>query len=95
MPRWSDDVADRARRAIAYVGEMPPAVAGEGGHDACWRVALVLVRGFALPLAVAEIILDGYSRNCSPPWSERERAHKLACAQRANVADSYLVGGGR
>lgn len=93
MPRWSDDVADRARRAVAYVAAMPAAVSGEGGHDACWRVALALVRGFRLPVAVASIILDGYSRRCRPPWSERERAHKLACASRASAPDGYLLRG--
>ncbi len=91
--RWTSDVERRAARALAYVDRMPVAIAGSGGHDAAYRVALALVRGFSLPLSVAREILAYYSARCTPPWSEQEREHKLRSAASARVADGYLLGG--
>jgi len=84
--------ADRVRRARAYVARMPVAVAGQGGHRALWLVTLALVRGFALDAEHALPILRDYSARCLPPWSERELAHKLADAMRADAPRGWLLG---
>lgn len=89
-PRW-DDLESRAKRAIAYVDAIPPAVSGHGGHDQTFRVALALVRGFELPRSVAAEILNYYNQACDPPWSERELEHKLDHAERASVSPGYLL----
>jgi hypothetical protein len=89
--RWGSDVMTRAERALRYVERMDAAVAGAGGHAALWRVAVALVRGFELPGAAALELLRVYSARCSPPWSERELAHKVAQAQRATVPSGYLL----
>ncbi len=94
--RWTDDVRARADRAIAYVGRMPLAISGAGGHDAAYAVALVLLRGFSLPRSVAKLILADYSARCRPPWSDRELEHKLDQAERSKkVGDGWLTEGGR
>lgn len=91
-PRWTSDVRSRADRAIAYVSRIAPAVAGQGGHDATFDVALALVRGFSLPLEIARLILADYSSRCSPPWSARELEHKLVSAAASRrVTDGYLL----
>lgn len=68
------DLMERARR---YVAKMPPAVAGQHGHDQTFAVACALIQGFDLPLEAASTLLREYSERCQPPWSDRELAHKL------------------
>jgi len=88
-------VADRVRRARAYVAQMPPAIAGNGGHAALWAVAVVVVRGFSLDPQDALPILVDYSARCLPPWSERDVAHKIEDAmQRSTAPDGWLLGRG-
>lgn len=84
-----------AKRARAYVARMPIAVSGSGGHDAAFRVAVVLVKGFALDEDTAIEIMREYSEKCDPPWSQREIAHKVASAKSARVQSGYLLDGGR
>jgi hypothetical protein len=70
-------VTEKARR---YVASIPPARAGQRGHDQTFAVAVALVHGFALPEVEAWHILREYGARCLPPWSERELRHKLKCA---------------
>jgi len=69
-----------AKRALAYVEAMPPAVSGKGGHNTTFAVARALIHGFGLPESDAWPILCAYNERCLPPWSERELRHKLADA---------------
>ncbi len=91
----SDDPPDRQelmRRARAYVAKMPPAISGSGGHDATWRVAVALVRGFRLDHAAAfEILVGDYNPRCEPQWTEREIMHKIESAGAARLEHGYLV----
>jgi hypothetical protein len=64
-------LADRARK---YVEKMPPAISGNGGHDALFAVACVLIHGFDLPEPEAWLILCEYNAGCQPPWSEQRAA---------------------
>lgn len=96
IPRQSrPDVplADRVKRASAYLAKIPGAVAGSGGHDQTWSAALAVVRGFELPHGVAVALLESeYNCRCDPPWSERELTHKIADAcDRASVPWGYLL----
>jgi RecA-family ATPase len=74
------DVIERARR---YLAKMPPAIAGQHGHDQTFAVACTLVQGFGLSVAEAAPLFAEYNARCSPPWSEHDLAHKLADADRA------------
>jgi hypothetical protein len=98
-PRPIDRPPDRERlleRARKYVEKMPAAVAGDGGHAATWRVAVALVRGFALDEHDAHELLGEYSLRCDPPWSDRELLHKIMQARRADRTPiGYLLGGVR
>lgn len=84
---------DVERRAIAYIARMPESISGSGGHGACWSVALVLAKGFALgERRTYEILRDHYNARCSPPWSDVELRHKANQAAAARVAEGYKLG---
>ena len=86
-PVGAADVFDRARR---YVERMPPALAGSGGSTATFKVAVTLVRGFALPPDDALAILVDYNARCVPPWSMHELRHKIRQALKAKLPAGYL-----
>lgn len=67
---------DALERASAYVAKMDPAISGQGGHDATWRVARKCAQDFGLGYEDTLAILHEYNARCAPPWSERELKHK-------------------
>jgi len=70
-----DEVVAAAR---SYLGAMPGAVSGQGGHPATFRAAVALVRGFGLSRGQAlRLLVDDYNARCLPPWSEGELRHKV------------------
>jgi len=72
---------DIERRAAAYLDAMPPAISGQGGHNATYAAAVAMAHGFALPGDVAlNLLLDRYNPRCVPPWSEKELNHKIGDA---------------
>lgn len=84
----------RVERAALYLSKIPPAVSGQGGHDATYHAACVLVQGFGLSEAEAESLMSEYSQRCDPPWSESEIRHKIQSAASApcNRPIGYLLG---
>lgn len=75
----SADIRERARK---YIAAIPPAVAGNHGDAATFRVCCRLVRGFALSDDDALAVMDAWNEACCPPWSEAELRAKLAAARR-------------
>lgn len=67
-------VVERARK---YLEKMPPAISGQGGHNATFAAATALVWGFDLPMQEARDLLREYNQRCQPAWSEKELEHKL------------------
>lgn len=65
---------ERARR---YAERMPGSVSGQGGHVAAMKVARALVTGFGLDEGPALEVLRAWNAKCSPPWSDKELAHKV------------------
>jgi hypothetical protein len=88
-----DDLARRVERAARYVAEMPPAISGAGGHAATFRVALALVRGFALPDDEAlRLLVEQFNPRCQPPWSAWELRHKVrSAATRGRLPPGWLA----
>ena len=72
-------VIERARR---YVAATPPAISGQHGDVATFRLCCRLTRGFALSDAEAMAVLVEWNRRCQPPWSQRELKDKLRHARR-------------
>lgn len=82
--------AETRERARRYLAAIPPAVAGNHGDTATFRVCCRLVRGFALSDEDALGLLQEWNRKCSPPWSTDDLQTKLASARRYG---RELVGG--
>ena len=71
----------------AYLGKLPPAISGAGGHAATFAAACWSVR-FGLSDADALASLLEYNRRCQPPWTENDLAHKLCDARRVAGGDA-------
>jgi len=87
------DVTERARR---YISTLPKAVAGQGGHDATFRCACVLVHGFDLGEAAALSLLSEWNgTHCDPQWSQKELEHKVrsAASSASEKPKGYLLKG--
>src|SRR5207244_3535255 len=67
---------------LEKVAHESPAVSGQGGHDATFRVACRLThrpdKGFGLDRETAiELLMRIFNPRCQPPWTLREIAHKV------------------
>ena len=80
------------KRARAWLAKLPPAISGQGGHQATWEAALGLVRGFGLGADDAlDLLLQDFNPRCTPAWSEKELRHKVdSAARQAHVPEGYL-----
>lgn len=67
-------IVERARRLMAVC---EPAIEGQGGSTATFKVACALVWGFGLSPEEAMPLMLEYNQMCSPPWGQRELWHKL------------------
>lgn len=77
--------------ARQHAAETPGAVAGEHGHDATFRLACELVKGFMLTEAQALEIISEWNEKCTPRWSEDELQHKIDDAARSGGRVGYLM----
>jgi hypothetical protein len=69
------------KRASAYLGRMPPAISGQGGHGRTYAAATVLVHGFCLSESEAlDLLRTQFNPRCDPPWTNKELEHKVADA---------------
>lgn len=63
--------------ASRYVGKIPAAVSGSGGHNQTFMAACALVKGFDLTKDEARPLMQEFNGRCQPPWSDAEIEHKL------------------
>jgi hypothetical protein len=77
-----DHLTPSLERALAYTAQCEPAISGQGGHQATFRVALKCVE-FGLSIMDTLVVLREYNGRCDPPWSEKELVHK--CEQAHGV----------
>jgi hypothetical protein len=92
------EMATRAMRCRAYIAKLPPAISGQGGHNATYRAACELFR-FGLDSETAWTVLQFFNdHQCHPAWSDGELHHKLRQGRRAVIQDrgfGIRVGGHR
>ncbi len=69
-------------RAVAYLSQVPPAVAGQHGDLHTFQTCCRVVRGFALDDDQALAVLAEWNARCQPPWTERELLQKIRSARR-------------
>lgn len=82
--------ASVADRAAKYLAKMPPSISGQGGHNAAFHAACVLVQAFGLSPDEAYPVMLGWNAACTPPWSEKDLRHKLADALKQPGQRGYL-----
>ena len=64
-------------KAAAYMAKVPPAMQGDGGHDATFRTACYLARDFALSVDQSMPLFLEWNRKCQPPWQPSELRQML------------------
>ena len=69
-------------QTMAYLNKLPPAVSGNGGHNATLRVACECFRRGLSESDAWDALLWYNANRCSPAWSEKALQHKLADAAR-------------
>lgn len=74
---------DKHERICKYLSRCPGAVAGQDGHKKTYQVACTIYNGFDLTEAETLEYLRDYNPKCTPPWSEKDLAHKANEATRA------------
>lgn len=81
------------KRARLYISKMPPAIQGEAGSVALFKVALALVQGLGLSDGDAQSIIESdYNPTCDPAWSPEEIRHKITDARKSEkVPAGYLL----
>lgn len=68
-------------RTYRYLAKISPAISGEQGHDATYRAACTLLRGFALSPEISYALLMGaFDHRCTPPWSDPAENNLLISA---------------
>jgi hypothetical protein len=82
-------LAPSLERALRYTAQCEPAVSGQGGHAATFRVACKAVE-FGLSIADTMVVLREFNGRCDPAWSEHELRHK---AEQAHGVGRVVRGG--
>lgn len=79
---------DRVRK---YLAAIPPAIAGQRGHDRTFYAANRLVRGFGLSVERALPLFQEWNRRCDPPWADADLVRKLEEADRQPGDRGFLA----
>jgi len=82
-----DSVIERARK---YLAKCPPAISGQNGSAAAFKVACLMVCGFGLSRETSLVLFREWNQTCQPPWSEREIEHKIDDAAKQGGPRNYL-----
>jgi P4 family phage/plasmid primase-like protien len=84
---------DLVRRCSAYLRAVDSAVSGQGGHNATYRTARIIVNDFAVTDRTAALgLLREYNARLEEPWSDNELEHKLDDAMNAPADPSRPLG---
>jgi hypothetical protein len=79
----------RLKKARIALTSMPEAIQGNNGSTACLRAAIVIIRGYCVPVEphsfAFEMLWNDYNPRCEPPWADWELIHKIETAE-FNVA---------
>jgi hypothetical protein len=73
------------QRIRRYMAKIPPAIAGQGGHNSAMRAAGVPVNGFNLAESDALKFTREWNQTYQPRWSESKLARKLSEALRTGT----------
>lgn len=92
---WIDQVplSLRLEAGKVLISQAEPAVSGDGGHAATFKVACSLVIRCGLPYESVLELMQEFNNKCTPPWSLPDLEHKCKDAGKLfEVAPSKDVG---
>jgi len=84
----SSSTIERARR---YLDRVSGAISGEAGHNQTFKVACILIHGFALGRAESFVLLSEWNKKCRPKWSDKELRYKIISADKKPNERGYLL----
>jgi hypothetical protein len=88
--------SDRLMRAKAYAATLDPAISGQHGHDATFRAASMILRGFDLTENEAFGVLWAWNQRCEPPWPSADLIRKVKeAAAKSELPRGFLLGADR
>lgn len=76
-------LAKRLELAEAALEHAEPAIERQNGSRACLRAAIIVVRGYLVPVEgghACDLLMRAYNPRCRPPWDEYEMIHKINSA---------------
>jgi len=73
-------------QAQKYLEACPPAVTGEGGHNATFHLACEMVHGFGLSSSDATVAMSDWNARCQPPWNSSDLNYKINSAILSNYS---------
>jgi P4 family phage/plasmid primase-like protien len=87
-------LAEKVRRATAFIAKIPHAISGQRGHDQTLAMARQIYWGFDLPIDVAFELVQPWNQACDPPWNEDDLRRKLEEMDRlpADNSRGYKLG---
>ncbi len=68
-------------RATKYVAKVPPAVQGDHGDEATFKLCSTLTRGFDLTDDEVMAVLAPWNERCRPPWADDDLLQKVRNAR--------------
>lgn len=82
MSEWVEEIPleTKLEAGRAAIAEAEPAVSGDGGHPATFKVACALAIRCALPYESVLELMQEFNGKCTPPWSLPDLEHKCADA---------------
>ena len=82
---------DALRRAVACLAKTAVSVSGQGGHNAAYHAAMLVVDGFGLDEESAMSVLRDWNSRCLPPWTEQELRHKVRDAGKLATNRGHML----
>jgi hypothetical protein len=80
----------RLEAARLALQQAEPAIQGQNGSAACYRAAILVARGYCIPVEghnhVFDLMWSTYNPMCVPPWNQDELIHKIVDAEKGSVA---------
>jgi hypothetical protein len=80
----------RMAAARVELAKAEPAIQGQNGSAACYRAAILVTRGFCIPVEghnhVHDLMWEVYNPLCVPSWPEDELTHKIHDAEKVSYA---------
>ncbi|MDR1492035.1 MAG: bifunctional DNA primase/polymerase [Planctomycetaceae bacterium] len=73
----SSNSASPVERCLAYVSQIPPSIAGQGGDLQLYKTACAIFWDFGLSESDGMPVMREFNARCLPPWSDARLVYKM------------------